>query len=414
VPWFFAGVGMVVGLGGCGLGRMMPGGPVSIGPTPSVSPPMSSTPDEGGAAQVSFPVVPLQVFGAFYDLDLVIMSKHPDWDMHEYARIRTPSGDLWMAKDSRLDGVQTITANRWDIHEALAEVAVPRVFGPVKVEDRSTEAWVDVDLAYTNPDGDAVVVQFSGALPDEPPSRRNGSTMGHSRQAVQAVLDLQRFGLDNQATIQIAGEKQRLKRILGVQPGAFLLQQAQGGISVASYLQGPAEGGFTVDRPGGRAETDPATGKPGWPTQRSETWKVESESGEVQTASWSDGVTSLRYTFVAGGLKEARVEQFGRTEPVFVLQVEPPLPDLSRTFVGMVESRVRYSVNGQADHGVGVARAQWRGADCLEVDLLPEDPWWLADRPMRSVIRYEPEGRVHVETGRLGTGQDPSCVVATP
>jgi hypothetical protein len=68
-----------------------------------------------GAAYTSEPrlgwaVIPVQIFGLRYALDLVIVSDHPDWVMHEYARIDLPDGPLWMAKDAGVDREQTITA----------------------------------------------------------------------------------------------------------------------------------------------------------------------------------------------------------------------------------------------------------------------------------------------------------------
>ena len=45
-----------------------------------------------GPARVGPPVVPLQVFGVYYDIDVVLVSRHPSWDMHEYARLNTGDG----------------------------------------------------------------------------------------------------------------------------------------------------------------------------------------------------------------------------------------------------------------------------------------------------------------------------------
>jgi len=68
------------------------------------------------------------------------------------------------------------------------------------------------------------------------------------------------------------------------------------------------------------------------------------------------------------------------------------LPDLSRPFEGTATVRFTMDVNGQPGHGTGILRAWWEG-ETVVVRLLPEDPWWLADRPMRGTIRYPSEFR---------------------
>ena len=133
--------------------------------------------------KVEYPVLPFQIFGLYYDLDLVLITEDTGWDMHEYARIQTPDGPIWMAKDSRPDGVQTIVSDVENLPALVAEVPVPRLW-TVEVEDLSHEDQVDVRLKYTNPDGIETEVVYSGRLPANPPRQRNGSTMGHSRQSL--------------------------------------------------------------------------------------------------------------------------------------------------------------------------------------------------------------------------------------
>jgi hypothetical protein len=347
-----------------------------------------------GPARTDHPVLPLQVFGVYYDLDVVLVSRHPDWDMHEYARVQTPQGPLWMAKDADMAKVQTIIADHPELGTRIAEVPVQRFVRPVQVEDRTEGRRIDVSIAYENSAGEPVSVQYRGKLPGKPPPKRNGHTMGHSAHAVAVALDLERFGTGGKARIEIDGERVKLDRLLGLYRQRYLLKQAQGGVAVTSLRQQPSgEGGFTVVRPAAGA-TDPATGAAGWPTTRTEAWQV---SGD--TAVFDDGWTRQTYTFVDGGLSRATVHQYGREDAVTDLWFDPALPDLSRSFEGQAASRFRMDINGQAGHGTGTLTTWWEG-EVAHVALTPDAPRWLADRPMAGTVSFRPDGAVLVEMHR--------------
>ena len=117
--------------------------------------------------KVDYPVLPFQIFGLYYDLDLVMVTQDTGWDMHEYARIQTPDGPIWMAKDSKPDGVQTIVSDVDDLLALVAEVPVPRISGRIHVEDNSKDNQVDVRLTYTNPEGVTTEVEYQGKTTQE-------------------------------------------------------------------------------------------------------------------------------------------------------------------------------------------------------------------------------------------------------
>ena len=161
---------------------------------------------------VLFPevVIPLQVWGLRYALDVVLETEHPDWIMHEYARIDIPDPSsgaatpIWIAKDASTDFVQTITAGVTDIRSWVPEIPVPRNAGAVTVTDHSEGAVADLRFQYTNPRGEAVDAHYRGAMPTEPAKPRNGNTMGHSRPSLAALLD----GSDA-ATVTRSGARDR-------------------------------------------------------------------------------------------------------------------------------------------------------------------------------------------------------------
>ncbi|MDP6931821.1 MAG: hypothetical protein QGG40_02850 [Myxococcota bacterium] len=338
-----------------------------------------------GEPQVGFVVLPLQVFGIYYAVDMVLQTRHPDWQMHEYVRIDHEEGSTWLAKDSDLALAQSIVADLPELQSWAPEVPVPRFSRPLEVVDQSEGRHIDVQMAYRNSVGDPVEVSFRSTMPRKPPSRRNGSTMGHSNQVVAAVLDLERFGHGGAAQVTIGGERWPIRRLAGVYRSQFLLQQAQGGVVVSSFVQRSSEGGFEVERPSPGVE---------WPTRSVESWTVDEE-----VASHDNGFTRMVYRFVEGGLVRAEVHQVLRADPVFVLHLSPALPDLSRPFEGVAESAFRMDVNGQQGHGAGRIRARWEQGQVV-LDMEPDQPWWLADRPMRGQLHME-DGAVRVEMSRV-------------
>lgn len=382
---------------------MLPTGPVlSPRDLPAFEAATPSPAVYDGDPRVPFLVLPVQIFGVLYQTDVVISTRHPRWDMHEYARIDTPEGHLWMAKDSDRAGVQTIIADLPDLDTVLAEVPVPRKRGAVVVQDDSEGEDIKLRLSYDNPDGEPVIAEYAGRMPAKPPRQRNGNTMGHSQHAVAVVLDISRMGsFRHRAAISIGGEQHRIKRVAGLVPMHFLLRQAQGGLAVTSFRQEAADdaGAFRLQRPAGAGERDPATGAPGWPTRRQEHWTVESV-GDSQHLSFDSGLNQLHYHFVAGGLSRATVQQVAVDRPVSTLWVEPALPDLRRPFAGTLVSRVRMDVGEERGHGLGRMEARWIDADTVQVDFFGEKPRWLATRPLRHTLSFQPDGSVVVQAIR--------------
>ena len=332
-----------------------------------------------GPPRVDYPVLPLQVWGLQYALDVVLESTHPDWIMHEYARIDLPGGPLWIAKDASPDGLQTITSDVPDVTGWVPEIPVPRHPGTVTVTDRSTADRADLAFAYTNPHGEAVEVAYRGKMPTEPSHPRNGNTMGHSRQSLAALLDLYLYRPGGEATMRIGGVDRPIRKLFGLYPMKFLLAQTQGGLAIASYREAPTPGGFTLTRPGDAVA---------WPTAATESWSAE--GGWVR----HDGpVTSLRYHFVEGELDRAQVWQVGIPVPVTDVVFLPALPDMRRPFAGTVTVGFAVDIAGQAGHGRGEASCRWDG-DVAVVELRPTEPRWFADRPMDVHIRFEGDAAV--------------------
>jgi len=376
-------------LTGCGLKAILPGKPV-VNPTQlsAFDTPVPSPAVYTGESKSSFPVLPLAAFGLQYSADVVLVSQNPKWDMHEYARLDVSGQSIWIAKDSDQDGVQTIVADVPNLNTWMPEIPAPRIEAPVSLTDRSSGDAIDIEMAYTNPNGKHTAMRAKGTLPQKPPRKRNGNTMGHSRDVVAAVLDIERFGTQIKAGISIDGEEQKLDRILGLVPFKFLLRQTQAGVVVTNFRQTASDTGFTLTRP------SPAD--PDWPTKATEDWQWDG-----QVATHDNGVARFHYRFTQGGLSEIEVQQHGLSEPTFQLQIRPALPDLSRPFDGQFTSRFVMHVNGQQGHGLGTITTEWSDSNTVALHFIPEAPFWLSDRPMKTIVRFSETDQVDVRTTRV-------------
>lgn len=346
--------------------------------------------EEGGPSGVAYasapvgahPLLPLQVFGAAYALDLVVVDDHPDWDMHELALLQTPEGPVWLCKDSRVDTLeQSLTADFEGLESWLPEVPLRRHRAPVEVTDRSDARWLDLDLAYTNPDGDRVRIHYTGRRPRAALRQRNSSTMGHSAGQVLAALDVSSRAMARSATVDIAGERRPLVRILGLVPFAVALVQVQAGLSVGRWTQRDAGDAVCTEHLLGERTV----------AQR---WRVERVDGGCDLIQEHPART-LRFAFrgppEALELERVDVENFGHHAPVASLHLVPRLPDARRRFEGAWEGRWILDVGGQPSHATGRVLAAWEG-EVLRLQVRPTAPRWTLDRPLDVRLRPGPEG----------------------
>lgn len=377
------------------LHRLLPQGP-ALSPRQQAALPGQPAPSGvryTGPPAVDFPVLPVQLWGLHYAIDLVLVSDHPDWTMHEYARIDLPDRSLWIAKDADVNGDQNVVAELDDIRSWLPEIPVPRTAAPVTVQDASDDRRVDLQLSTATPTGEPVELSYRGKRPQRAPGKRNGSTMEHSRGAVAAVLDLAGQVHGGDVALSIGGQPRRIQRLFGFYAMKFVLDQYQAGFAVASFVQRPAAGGFELERPA-----------PGvsWPTEGHEAW-----SDDGQWVRRHDPIVTLGYDLPPsqaqdGGevreLRGAEVTQVGHDLPLLQLRLDRALPDLRRPFEGRAVSHFVMDINGQQAHGTGTLETWWSEGGPV-VELHPSAPWWLAERPMRTTVRYTEAGEalVHIE-----------------
>jgi hypothetical protein len=374
-------------LGGCGLHQMMPEGPVLT----DWERDRAFTSAESKAHYVTretplpYPILPLAVFGVAYDLDLVIVDRKSAFDMHEYAKLTTPDGPLWLAKDARVGSLeQTVVADVPSIESWLPELPIARKSAPVKVDDRSTDDRLDLSLSYDNIDGQPTEVEYSGPPPETAESKRNGSTMGHSRDALLAVLDLPYRAFGKHAKIRIDGEDQGIRKLAGILPFRMALIQTQAGLAVGSYRLEPV---VIPDLGYGTGEFTMIHHLPSG--DLAEPWRLDVFRQDRYDLVQDAPLRQIRASFVVAGaaleLAEVTITQFGRANPVCHLELSPALPDLRMKFNDHVRSRYVIDVDGQENHATGWLDAWWDDAGS-HVAVQPDAPWWTVDRPMQADI----------------------------
>ena len=356
------------------------------------------------------PIIPMMPFGLSYELDIIFMSQHPSWNMHEYALIKTSAGLLWLAKDAREGSMeQTIIAGVDDIDDWMPEVPVQRRHQAFEVIEAIGPDSVELSFDFVNWDGERTEVYFEGAFPRSARPKRNGSTMGHSAGQLMAVLDLPFQNLGRKGHIDIGGQRQKLARIFGI-PVRAALQQTQGGLVTGSWLQRTSEAGFVTDFAARSGRVIPRS----WSLSEvapSLAPSARGGTGPSVYATQQDPDRTLTARFLVSGealeLKELSAWQSTQSAAGFRVQFDPALPDLRREFSGVVQSAWVGDVAGQGSHARGQVQARWTEQG-PEVTLLPEAPWWVWDRPMRTRVSPE-DGGVRVDVERiLPAGEPPS------
>lgn len=337
---------------------------------------------------VDFPVSPIQVWAATYELDIILVSKHPAWNMHEYAQLQTPEGLLWIMKDAAeptLD--QYIVADLDSIDTWLPELPVVRKSYPVVVEDKSTSSMLDLVFRYENIKGEKIRATYKGKPPTTEQKKKNGSTMGHSRNQLLVGLNLPYRDFGKKATISYDGEAYKIDKILGLIPFQMALQQTQGGASA---------GLFELEQRGEQLISSHYNTE----TAVEQIWKVE-KSENTTTLSQTNNFRTASYTFVGTGetleLQQASIQQWNKPEAGVTITFSPALPDMRRPFEGNFTSNFVMDIAGQNNNAIGTMTASWKDGQAI-LTVNPTAPWWVTDRPMQTTIEYNSQtAKVNIE-----------------
>lgn len=339
------------------------------------------------------PVLPFQVWAATYDLDIVIVSEHEEWNMHEYACVATPNGAVWLMKDAREGSLdQCLIANLPDLDYWLPELPVERKSAPVKVIDKSSYKRLDFQFEYENLLGEKVEASYTGKRIKTPMKKRNGSTMGHSRNQAMAVLDLPYRNFGKKARIKFNGKEKKIKRLLGILPFCMALQQTQGGLSVGTFqlehisdtlLQSshPIKDSFAVQK-----------------------WYKYALEDSLLCIEQKGNFRTIRYFVSLASdkleIKAASVQQWNSLHESFRIEFERPLPDLRYPFRDTFSTRFVLDIGTQKSHGIGRVETYWQDEQIV-LNMIPTAPWWVADRPMKTIVEILDGKRVRVNIRRV-------------
>lgn len=341
-----------------------------------------------GAALSTFPILPIQVWAATYELDLILVSQNPDWNMHEYAKLETPDGALWIMKDAEegtLD--QYIIADLPNIEAWLPELPVVRKAYPVKIVDKSTSKFLDLSFSYENIKGQQVEAWYQGKYPSTALKKKNGSTMGHSRNQLLVALDLPYRDFGKKAGISYDGTAYKMNKLLGLVPFQMALTQTQGGASSGFFEMSQNQEGIL------------STMHPSTSAQTVQNWDIRSLKGKTIVEQKNDFRT-LVYEFEGTDtleLKVAYVQQWNKDKKGVRLEFSPALPDLRRPFEGTYTSNFVMDIAGENNNATGTAVAQWKDGKA-QLLINPTKPWWVVDRPMETNIEYQKDkASIHIK-----------------
>ena len=198
--------------------------------------------DKGSPAQyagdpkIEAPVLPVMAFGMAYDVSMAMRSRHADWSMHEFGRVTTAAGDVWVALESRAntqDQVLVIDSRQPELW--MPELPHQRHSTEIAVEDLSNDEAVEVNLSYQNVDGELVELDYKGEPPYRVQELRNGDPMGRSANHTLAAWDVQHRESAFKADLSIGGSAQRMEKTGGFVPYQWTLEQATGGLAIGAY-----------------------------------------------------------------------------------------------------------------------------------------------------------------------------------
>lgn len=320
-----------------------------------------------------FPLIPFQVWAATYDLDIVIVSDNPKWNMHELARLQTPKGPVWIMKDALNSTMeQSIVADIDDVESWLPEIPVKRKFYPVKVKDSSSAKMLNLDFEYENMAGEICKIHYEGPFPTKKQPKRNGSTMGHSKSQLIAVLDLPVRNFAKKANIYFDGKAAKIKKILGMVPFQMALKQTQAGISIGKLEQYKFADKILTKHLDKKIEIVQE-----WILQKRDEAVILSQDNELRTINYQYNILHE--------LEKAYVDIKIPQHRAFEISFYPALPDFGRTFNGTCESIFIMDVNGQKSHAMGKIISECTESG-VKISIEPLKPWWVNDRPMKSEI----------------------------
>ena len=244
--WFAVGLVPLL-LPGCGA-KLSATGPVMSGyeraaQFPVARPFNNGALTYGAAPATTAPVIPFMAFGAAFDLDVVLMPSDSEFDMIEFVRFAGPEGPIWLALESATaTGEQTMVSSHDALLTMLPEMPLARKsVDTFSVTDRSDAERVDLMLSYDNSAGQRVDAEIAGGAPVQFERNRNGRMFDRAQSQALVALDIAAAESLYKAVLTIGGEPIKFRKVGGIVPGKYVVDQTMGGLAVASYTLTPTE-----------------------------------------------------------------------------------------------------------------------------------------------------------------------------
>lgn len=359
--------------------KLMPVGPVVDDEDAFLGGPSSSGVSYGSLERViEAPVLPFLPWGLDFDEEMLFeFGAHPTYGMVEITRIRSREGrEEWFALVSEHSGVQHVVVGGARAIELARTFPAPVWEGELDVVAVRSARQVQYRARFVLPSGEKVDAVITSRGSGRAPPLRNGNGMNHSEDTVLAVLDLEESNWAS-AEVRLDGKLAPVRWLAPFLPFAWRLEQAAGGLRSGTLWMETAEDGGLV------AEEE-ATGS---------TLQFEAEvAGDVVRLRQRGALLDTHWTFDIGagpsGPWELRsVEVLHGEVSTFRARFNPSLPDLRYLPEAGHESFMVAGSNGMTGYMTGRVRIGSSEGDVV-VDVLPDQPSWACERPVRNRLNY--------------------------
>lgn len=333
------------------------------------------------AQRVSMPYMPFIMFGVKYKHDWVISPSHDRLDMIEIAEVQLPKNKTtWVVKESLQPHLNQVLLYSDDkLGTAFPEIPLQMQARKLDIMQNEDEKSIKLQTDYNGSFGQRVMIEATSKKKLKKLKKRNGSTMGHSKEQVLAILDLPERTQAKVKKITIDDQHQKVNKILGLKNFSFLVRQTQAGISTSNYL-------FSRD-------SQQQLNFEYIDKSINEEWTFD-ELKQDAVLKTENAFRKSEYHFTKEKeywlLTHARVvDLLNNNDVLFEISFLSPLPDLRYQFDGKFRTSYVMNVNEQFGHATGQIELEWTNAAQIKLTLLPEEPKWTKDRPITNIIRIQ-------------------------
>ncbi|MCK4666439.1 hypothetical protein KAU33_06805 [Candidatus Dependentiae bacterium] len=307
------------------------------------------------------PVIPFLMFGIdIYDEVFIELKRNKQWWTLEICRSRYG----WFNLDAYLDGTQVLGIDNNIPEDMLKSIPIQGYKSELIVQKEITEdCKMRYLISYYSPDSEKIEIIFEHNNKSWKLKKGNGSTMGHSKKEMLALVDITRL-VQGKAVVKIDGKKQKISHIIPFfLPKAFYLGQTIVGIPKSEFNSNEKQFQRLIDD---RQPKNP----------------MYCIKNPDQT------ISAYHFKELKGNYLELFKTELHSNHPfTYLLQIlfSPAIPDL-RFITEDWSGKFVMNVNNKFGYAYGDVQVQKINDNELKFTLCPKAPYWVADRYVYSKI----------------------------